>query len=199
MRRVLLWLLHRENLDDWSAVGEPPRDRQMERMGLPRRSPPSALGAMFGDKSYFPVMLYRAQQALKRGEIVVMAPDGHHGGTAGVKVPIFGRELSIRTGFAELALRTGAPIAPVAVTIDDTGHLNVEFLPFLDPSGPTHQARVESLARQYVEVLRKEWSANLGNANWAYLRRFMRFPSVSSSPGQEASSTALEEQKVGAA
>jgi len=195
MRRVVFWLLHRAGLDDLDSVGEPDRDRQLERMGLPALKPATEPGAQLGDAVYFPVRLYKAKQVLKRGGIVWMAPDGYHGSSAGVTVPLFGRNLTIRAGFAELALDIGAKIAAVTVVLDERGRLTVDFLPFLQPAGSTHRARVESLVRQYSEVIRKEWGDNLGNANWTYLRIFMGSPAVEPHP-TETPTTALEAREA---
>lgn len=107
-----------------------------------------------------------------------MAPDGFHGSSAGVTVPIFGRDLRVRTGFAELALDAGAKVAPVAVTLKEGGGLVVDFLPFLQASGSTHGDRVTSLVLQYADIIRKEWSENLGNANWTYLKIFVNSPEI---------------------
>jgi phosphatidylinositol dimannoside acyltransferase len=65
-------------------------------------------------------------QALKRNEIVCLVSDRNIGG-GGVDVDFFGERTKLPAGPATLALRTGAPILPVAVyfTRRSDGHLGV--------------------------------------------------------------------------
>jgi phosphatidylinositol dimannoside acyltransferase len=65
-------------------------------------------------------------QALKRNEIVCLLSDRNIGG-GGVDVEFFGEHTKLPAGPATLALRTGAPILPVAVyfTRSPDGHLGV--------------------------------------------------------------------------
>jgi lauroyl/myristoyl acyltransferase len=65
-------------------------------------------------------------QALKRNEIVCLLSDRNIGG-GGVDVDFFGERTKLPAGPATLALRTGAPILPVAVyfTRRPDGHLGV--------------------------------------------------------------------------
>ena len=65
-------------------------------------------------------------QALKRNEIVCLLSDRNIGG-GGVEVEFFGERTALPGGPATLALRTGAPILPVAVyfTQPADGHLGL--------------------------------------------------------------------------
>ena len=64
-------------------------------------------------------------QALKRNEIVCLLSDRTIGG-GGVEVEFFGERTALPAGPATLALRTGAPIFPVAVYFNrQPGHLGV--------------------------------------------------------------------------
>ena len=65
-------------------------------------------------------------QALKRNEIVCLLSDRSIGG-GGVDVEFFGEHTALPGGPATLALRTGAPILPVAVYFTDSadGHLGL--------------------------------------------------------------------------
>ncbi len=58
-------------------------------------------------------------------------------------VPFFGRPAPTAAGFARLALRTGAPVLPLAIRREGRGHF-VEQLPPLRPQGGTDEGAVYS-------------------------------------------------------
>lgn len=60
-----------------------------------------------------------------------------------LSVPFFGRPAPTAAGFARLALRTGAPILPLAIRREGDGHF-VEQLPPLRPRGGTEAGAVYS-------------------------------------------------------
>jgi len=120
--------------------------------------------------------LVEAQRALARGGIALVVADGYMGSSRGITLPFFGRSRVFRAGFAELALGAGAPIVPASVAMDRTGRTHVRFLPPLQAAGAGHQGEVESLVRQYVDILRREWSENLGCLRWRHLEQFLKLP-----------------------
>ena len=60
-----------------------------------------------------------------------------------VPVPFFGRPAPTAVGFARLALRTGAPVLPLAIRREGHGHF-VDQLPPLRPQGGTDEGAVYS-------------------------------------------------------
>ena len=116
--------------------------------------------------SLYTRQLYEAQQVLRGGGIVGVAADGKEGSGAGLMMPFFGRQLALKTGFAELATTANAPVVLVRVAMDLEGHVKVVFMPPLAVSGEVHQQQVASLVLQYAEVLRQEWATNLAGIAW---------------------------------
>jgi KDO2-lipid IV(A) lauroyltransferase len=123
--------------------------------------------------------LYEAKRVLKRGGIVMIVADGYMGSSRGIPFPLFGRKRVFKTGFAELALRTGASVVPVSTSMSTDGTIEVRFMPSLEIPNLSHQQQTESLVSQYVEILRREWADNLGNLTWRHLEKFMQLPPVS--------------------
>ena len=111
-------------------------------------------------------------QALKRNEIVCLLSDRNIGG-GGVEVDFFGERTLLPGGPATLALRTGAPILPVAVyfTARTDGHVGV-----VRPALPAERrfalrddvARVtQDLADELAQLIRRapeQW--HLFQPNW---------------------------------
>ncbi len=104
-----------------------------------------------------------ARRTLQRGDCVHVLGDGRMGSSRLV-LPFHGRLRDFRTGFAELALLTGAPAVPVFAAVDDRGRLRVEVQAALDPGPPAvgRPDRVAALVRQYVQRLEARWSAQPG-------------------------------------
>ncbi len=69
-------------------------------------------------------------------------------------VPFFGRAAPTATGFARLALRTGAPVLPVAIGRRGAGHV-VRHLPPLRPAGGADPAAVYSFLRECNAALER--------------------------------------------
>jgi KDO2-lipid IV(A) lauroyltransferase len=153
--------LHREGFDDRFGVGY-----RYSLFEIPK-------GLSLGSQ------LYEGKQVLKRGGIVMIVADGHMGSSRGIEFSLFGRRRVFRTGFAELALSTGAGIVPVSTSMDTTGHAVIRFMPPLEIPSLSHQQQTESLVSQYVEILHREWAENLGNVTWRHLKKFLQLQSVS--------------------
>lgn len=96
-------------------------------------------------------------KALRNNEVVCLLCDRDiHGG--GIEVEFFGERTTLPAGPATVALRTGAPILPVAVYFTDkvNGHLGLVRPPIAtERTGPLRQdvARVTQLIANELEVL----------------------------------------------
>jgi fatty-acyl-CoA synthase len=126
--------------------------------------------------SPFVAQLHTSRQVLGRGGIIVIAADGRMGTSTGITVPFFGRSRPFKTGFAELALGTGASIVPVSVALDTGGRVDIAFSPPLEAARLNRPRQVRSLVLQYVDVLKHEWIANLGSFPWEQLEEFLDLP-----------------------
>jgi len=111
-------------------------------------------------------------QALKRNEIVCLLSDRNIG-PGGVEVEFFGERTKLPAGPATLALRTGAPLLPVAVyfTGERNGHLGLVRPPVpVERRGSLREDVVrvtQALAAELEHVIRRapeQW--HLFQPNW---------------------------------
>jgi lauroyl/myristoyl acyltransferase len=126
------------------------------------------------------VALYTSRDVLLRGGVVRMAADGLHG-TNGINVPFHGRMRLFRSGFAELAVSTGADVIPVFTTIDITGRFKVDFLAPLhyERRNRNRQSKMNALIKKYAHLLEKRWAEEPGNIEWCMLEHYMTLPPAS--------------------
>jgi acyl-CoA synthetase (AMP-forming)/AMP-acid ligase II/acyl carrier protein/lauroyl/myristoyl acyltransferase len=122
--------------------------------------------------------LLTAQRLLQRGGVVLIAGDGQLG-----KLPFlfpFCRRLRrFGFGFAELALRTGAPIFPMFSTVQPGGKVHVEFCGPLTASSSTHQESAAHLVQEYVTLLERYWYKDPGSIRFYSLEKFLELPVAS--------------------
>lgn len=100
---------------------------------------------------------------LKRGGAVWVAGDGGQG-TEKIVLKRFGRRFPFRSGAADLAVQTGAPLIPVFPVLRSDGGVEVEFLPpLIELNQGSRALRSEKLLRQYAEVYVGRWPQMLPN------------------------------------
>ncbi len=121
-----------------------------------------------------------AKQLLARGGIVFNPPDARQNLDNSRSVDFFGRKRQLAIGFAELALRTGAHIMPIAYRFTPRGSFDLEFGAPLDVPGPssTRDQRVDSLVDQYADFLRAEWRRYPWNIPWNHLVHYYLLPAA---------------------
>ena len=124
--------------------------------------------------------MHAAKHLLARGGIVFNAPDARHNLDNSRSVEFFGRQRQLAAGFAELALKTGAHVVPIAYRFSPRGFFVLEFGAPFDVPGPqsTHDERVDSLVGQYASFLRDEWRRYPWNIQWKQLRYYCLLPEV---------------------
>jgi Kdo2-lipid IVA lauroyltransferase/acyltransferase len=100
--------------------------------------------------------LRQGAQALERGEIVAFLAD-LHGGGKGLAVDFFGHRASTMQGPAVLAVRSGAPILPVAVVRDGPGprYRAVYAEPIRVVAGAPSGAEVRRITQAYTTALER--------------------------------------------
>jgi KDO2-lipid IV(A) lauroyltransferase len=115
-----------------------------------------------------------AKLLLTRGGIVYNLPDARENLDNARAVEFFGRERPLATGFAELALKTGARVITVAHRLSPRGHFVMDFGPtfYVPPADLTHDQRIDALVAQYAEFLRNEWRRYPWNVHWEHLRYY---------------------------
>lgn len=92
---------------------------------------------------------------LKDRKIVAVLID-QHTRVSGIYVPFFNRPAHTPTGVARLALKTGAPILPMAIYMRENGRHEVRILPAIDPSDVSASAPDD--AQKQVENMTRECS-----------------------------------------
>ena len=124
--------------------------------------------------------MHAAKRALDRGGIVFNLPDARQNLDNARTVEFFGRERPLAAGFAELALRTGAQVVPMAYRFSPRGFFVLEFGAPLRIGGPeqAHGVRVDSLVDQYADFLRDQWRRYPWNIPWPHLHHYCQLPAA---------------------
>lgn len=133
--------------------------------------------------------MHEAKQLLQQGGIVFNPPDARQNLDNARAVEFFGRQRQIAAGFAELALKTGARVVPVAYRFTPRGSFVLAFGAAFDVPGPssTHDERVDSLVDQYAVFLRDEWLRYPSNIPWNHLLYYCLLPEADpATPGEMA-------------
>jgi hypothetical protein len=132
--------------------------------------------------------MHAAKHLLARGGIVFNPPDARQNLDNSRSVEFFGRQRQLAAGFAELALKTGAHVVPVAYRFTPRGSFVLEFgASFHDlGSQSTHDERVDSLVGQYASFLRGEWRHSPWNVPWNHLLHYCLLPEADpGAPGEQ--------------
>lgn len=100
-----------------------------------------------------------AQQILQQGGVINLAPDGGEGGSAIQIFEFHDIQRGFQTGFAELALMTGACVIPVLGEMIPGKPVTLRLLPPLDvgDASMNHELRVSHIMSQYVARLDQLW------------------------------------------
>ena len=126
--------------------------------------------------------MHAAKHELGRGGIVFNAADALQNLDSSRSVEFFGRTRKIAIGFAELAIRTGARVMPVAYRFSPRGFFVQEFgAPFRDPGAQSStEERIGALVAQYARFLRGEWRRYPWNIQWKQFRHYCEWPEIES-------------------
>jgi amino acid adenylation domain-containing protein len=114
----------------------------------------------FDEQVLYAHQLHEAIKTLKEGLVVEVHGDGRSGASRGLEFPFHGRRRRFMTGFAELALITGAPVFVVQFSLDRPAQPRVKLVGPLNSGDPTMTCdeRVKMLVSQYVRALAEQWS-----------------------------------------
>ena len=121
----------------------------------------------------------RAKNELEAGGIVQILPDGMQG-SRGIPKDFHARKYNFQTGFAELALDTGAHLIPVDVYSTMKGQLQIDYLKPLDKGSAkmNRQQRIEIVVDQYVDYLHKCWQKQPWNTPVHTMEKHLNLPLV---------------------
>jgi hypothetical protein len=102
--------------------------------------------------------LKEARDVLARGGAVWIAGDGGGSGPVRKVLTRYGRQFQFRSGAAELAARTGAPLILVFPNLRADGMIEVEFLePLLPGCKDSRSMCADDLLRQYTKIYVDRW------------------------------------------
>jgi lauroyl/myristoyl acyltransferase len=166
-RLALVWLSDRGY--ETATVGMPNQD--LEKRGL---QTPAQKSFELGRQ------MHAAKHLLGKGGVVINVPDAYQNLQSFRMVEFFGRLRPIATGFAELALKSGARAMPIAYRLARSGLFELEFAaPLQLPTpGTNHEACIDALVGQYVDFLRAEWRPYPWDLHWYHLDFFCQLPRV---------------------
>jgi lauroyl/myristoyl acyltransferase len=132
--------------------------------------------------------MHAAKQLLAQGGLVFNPPDARQNLDHSRTVEFFGRQRQLAAGFAELALKTGARVMPLAHRFTARGSFVLEFgAPFHAPGADSpHEERVDSLVGQYANFLRDQWRLYPWNIPWNHLLHHCQLPAADpGAPGEK--------------
>jgi lauroyl/myristoyl acyltransferase len=148
----------------------PLRESSLEEIG--RDEVPSEMAA-----GLYAQVAYHGQQLLRHGDVIHILPDKSARAPGPMYPFVIGdREYTIKTGFAELALNTGAAVIPIYGRYLDDGRLLTILLPPLDPGGGERQAQVTNLLQQYARFMDSTIRENPEILSWLKIGNHFREP-----------------------
>jgi amino acid adenylation domain-containing protein len=117
---------------------------------------------------------------LKEGGVIQIVPDIGYDAADGVPLVIARHRFLVKSGFAEIALASGAAIIPTYSTRRISGRIDTRCLPPLDPGSPSSDssARINGLLSQYGAFVEKAWSLAPESLLWQVIDMHMNRPSA---------------------
>ena len=118
------------------------------------------------------------RQLLEHGGVVIIMGDGEQG-KGGLPVSFLGRSFTIKPGAAELAVGARAQFIPAFTSMAGDGRITVEFTEPLATLASPPDAQIQSLIRQYADLLLARWpAAMLPDMKWEILRKLQQLPAA---------------------
>jgi amino acid adenylation domain-containing protein len=127
------------------------------------------------DSALFANEALKGQHLLMEGKIIQLVGDIEYQ-DAKHKLVLSRRKYGLKTGFAELALNTGALVIPVFNTLKPDGRIHTIFKPALDPGSGDRETQIGNLMNGYVSFMNSAWSEAPESLKWTRLRSHIRKP-----------------------
>jgi hypothetical protein len=114
-----------------------------------------------------------AQRKLQEGKAINIVSDTNDNQGRTYKIYVAGRIYKIKSGFAELAINTGAAIVPHFRYCLPDGRLQLNFGTPLDPGQGDREQQVEKLLGQYAAFIEQTWTAHPEAMRWIKIKKHL--------------------------
>lgn len=116
------------------------------------------------------------QQQLKQGKIINIVGDTSDPYGQAYQIILGGRAYRIKSGFAELALNTGATIIPHFGGCLADGRPELNLLPPLDPGNGSRSEQIEKLIKDYTSFINYVWLTHPEVVSWTKIKKNFEHP-----------------------
>jgi amino acid adenylation domain-containing protein len=118
------------------------------------------------------------QNKLREGGIINIVGDTSDPFGQTHRIVLGGRAYRIKSGFAELALNTGATIIPHFGGCLADGRPELNLLPPLDPGNGSRSKQVEKLVKDYTSFINYAWTSHPEFVSWTKIKKYFERPLV---------------------
>jgi len=109
---------------------------------------------------------FYGQRLLQEGRIINIAADASDNYGTRYRVKLAGREYQVKSGFAELALNTGAAIIPHYTTCLPDGRVQLNLLKPLEAGEGDRDEKIERLIGEYFAFINDVWVTHPEAIRW---------------------------------
>jgi acyl-coenzyme A synthetase/AMP-(fatty) acid ligase/lauroyl/myristoyl acyltransferase/acyl carrier protein len=125
--------------------------------------------------------LLRGYRYLTQGQIVRAYVDNGFSSRGDYPINVCGRQYQMRTGWADLAIQTGAAVIPVLSVLQPDGSIEVTFLPALswDQNSPDKFDQTARLMEQFADFLTEAYRRYPESLRWKIMENHYTYPQFS--------------------
>jgi len=113
---------------------------------------------------------FYGQELLREGKIVNIVADSSDNYGAKYRAELAGREYEVKSGFAELALNTGAVIIPHYTSCLPDGRVQLNLLKPLEIGGGDREEKIEGLIKAYFAFIEEVWVTHPEVVRWGRMK-----------------------------
>lgn len=115
-----------------------------------------------------------AEKKLREGRVIQVFSDTHDDRTKNYTALLLGKPRNFKAGFAELAVRTGAPVIPTMNYIDDQYRVARVFFPPLHTDQPSYDGKILEMVEQYARFIENAWREHPEIQTLSKIKKFFR-------------------------
>jgi amino acid adenylation domain-containing protein len=134
--------------------------RQSQYREAMYHTPETVAAAMNSEIAFY------GQQLLQEGKIINIVADNSDEHGKKYRVELAGREYRVKSGFAELALNTGAAIIPHYTTCLPDGRVQMNLLKPLEAGEGDRDEKIERLIGEYFAFINEAWVTHPEAIRW---------------------------------